>query len=76
MNADSVTQRTLRRANMEMESDIEKREEMKKVDLPSKVKSVMNRLEWREAFYTYSTRLARRATPVCDYRSNRIHKDV
>ena len=53
LRTDSVTQRTLRRANMELESDIEKREEMKKVELPPKVKSTMVWLEWREAFYTY-----------------------
>ena len=53
LQANSVTQRPLRRANMEMESDIEKTEDMKKVDLPSKVKSAMIWLEWREAFYTY-----------------------
>ena len=37
---------------MEIESDIEKREDIKNVDLPPKVKSVMIWLEWHEAFYT------------------------
>ena len=41
LKADSVTQRTLRRVNMEMKSDIEKRDEMKKEDLQPKVKSAM-----------------------------------
>lgn len=41
IEANSVTQRSLRLANMEMESDIEKQEETKKIDLPPKVKSGM-----------------------------------
>ena len=53
LKVDSVTQRTLRRANMEMESDVKKRDKMKKVEIPPKVKSSMIWLEWREAFYAY-----------------------